>query len=174
MSKKHEPSLNYMFERFNKNAQMQSYIRRQPQLFDQLIQNSLSVTVNNAWRCTMLVGHLTKKNDSRLIHFKDEYINLLPKVNHDGHQRQILIILDKMKLTEDQGGHLFNHCMTIWEAINKIPSTRIRAFWILLKIAKNYPELKEELLHFTTAYYTETLSPGIKISFQRAVDNELR
>lgn len=70
-----------------------------------------------------------------------------------------------MTLTENQKGQLFNYCLHIWEAIHKIPSTRIRAFWMLEKIAEDYPELKQELNHFVTPYFTETLSPGIKQYF---------
>ncbi|WP_010523084.1 hypothetical protein [Aquimarina agarivorans] len=171
---KHTPSIAYIFERFNKNSQMISYMRRQPHLFPDLLATSLDLNHKQAWRCAMLIGHMMKKNDVRLQEHINAFIDCLGNVkNNDGHQRQLLIILDQMKLSKIQEGKLFDCCMTIWEDVKKIPSTRIRAFWMLLKIAKNYPELKVELLHFTTEYYNETLSPGIKISFYRAVKKQL-
>ncbi|WP_157366686.1 hypothetical protein [Aquimarina agarilytica] len=167
-------SIDYIFNHFNKNDQMIAYIHEHPQLYAELITASLSLSHKQAWRCAMLLGHMMKKNDVSLLKYVDRYIECLSKIkNHDGHQRQLLIILDKMRLNEVQEGKLFDSCMTIWEDIKKIPSTRIRAFWMLLKISDNYPELKEELLHFTTDYYTNTLSPGIKVSFTREVRAKL-
>ena len=94
-------------------------------------------------------------------------------LKHDGHQRQLLIILDKLSLNEAQNGHLFNHCLSIWEEVGKIPSTRVRAFQAMVKMTANFPELKAELRLFTTDYYTQTLSEGIKASFQRLVGKSL-
>ncbi len=167
---KQTPSLTYIFDRFNKNDQMIDYVRKHSQLFPELITTSLCLSNKQAWRCAMLIGHMIKKNDIRLHQYMDQYIDCLTQIKkHDGHQRQLLIILDKMELSEIQEGKLFDGCMSIWEDVKKIPSTRVRAFWMLLKLAKKYPELKAELLHFTTDYYTRTLSPGIKVSFDREV-----
>ena len=116
---------------------------------------------------------LLKKNDNRVIPFIDDFIACLPSLTHDGHQRQLLIILDKLQLNEDQNGHLLNHCLSIWEQVHKIPSTRIRAFQAMVKMTNEYPELKEELQLFTTNYYTQTLSKGIKISFLRLINEKL-
>ncbi len=171
---KHTPSVAHIFDRFNKNDQMIDYVRKHSQLFPELIIASLCLSNKQAWRCAMLIGHMIQKNDIRLHEYMDQYIDCLSQIKkHDGHQRQLLIILDKMELNEIQEGKLFDACMSIWEDIKKIPSTRVRAFWMLLKLSKKYPELKAELLHFTTDYYTSTLSPGIKVSFDREVVSKL-
>jgi len=152
----------FIFKKYRKNKEMIAYFKANPGYFEHLIEASLSVDYNKAWRCAMLIGHIARINDSRLQSHVDSFINTLMQIKIDGHQRQILVILDKMKLIEDQEGKLFNYCLTNWENISKIPSTRIRAFWMMEKIAENYPELKKELKYFVTAYYTETLSSGIK------------
>jgi len=141
---------------------MIAYVKANPDLFPELVKASLNVEDDKAWRYSLLIGHLIKKNDVRIQPLVDEFVEVLNQTKIDGHQRQILVVLDKMKLDDDQEGRLFNYCMTIWEAINKIPSTRMRAFWMMEKISENYPELKQELKYFVTSYYTETLSPGIK------------
>ena len=152
---------------------MLNYLKAHPDLFSDLIEASLVITHPRAWRSAMLLGHAIQKEDSRLMPFVDDFIACLPNLNHDGHQRQILIVLDKLKLNEDQNGHLFNHCLSLWEDVNKIPSTRIRAFQAMVKMTNEYPELKEELQLFTTNYYTQTLSKGIKISFLRLINEKL-
>ena len=141
---------------------MIAYFKANPDMFPELVASSLKASEKTAWRSALLIGHLMQKEDNRIQCYVDEYIQVLENAAQ-GHQRQILVILDKMKLTNDQKGQLFNHSLTIWEAVHKIPSTRIRAFWMMEKIAKDYPDLKKELQHFTTSYFTETLSPGIKI-----------
>ena len=78
-----------------------------------------------------------------------------------------------MHLTENQESLLFDVCLTIWEDIAKSPSVRGTAFKFLLKIVKKYPELSEEIGHLTQSHYTESLSPGIKHSFIRMV-NEMK
>ena len=104
-----------------------------------------------------------KKNDTRIVPYIDTIIEIIPNKT-DGHQRQLLIILEKMNWDESQEGIIFNLCLTLWENIHKIPSTRITAFSLLLKITEKHPDLIAELELWTSDYFTETLSPGIKNS----------
>ena len=168
-----KPSIAVIFERYNKNTDMLIYVGARPNLFADLIEASLDSEHPKAWRSAMLLGHAMKKNDSRLVPFIGEFINCLPLLNHDGHQRQLLIVLDKLTLNDDQNGYLFNHCLSFWEDVHKIPSTRIRAFRAMVKMTKNFPELKDELRLFATDYYSQTLSKGIKVSFDRLVAERL-
>ncbi len=162
-------SLDYIFDNFRKKEAMIAYVKANPNLFPTLLAASLNNDYTHAWRCTLLLGHIITKNDKRVLRVADDYINNLLALNHDGHQRQVLIILDKITLGEEQEGRLFDKCMTLWEDVNKIPSTRTRAFWMLVKIAKPYPEIRQEIKHFTTEYYLKTLSPGIRIIIEREI-----
>jgi hypothetical protein len=83
------------------------------------------------------------------------------------HQREFLKILLRMELNNKQEGKLFDICMTIWEDINKSPSVRILAFSTLVSLTKKYPELISEIEFLTQSHYIETLSPGIRHSFER-------
>ena len=152
---------------------MLAYVSANPSLFIDLIDASLDTVHPKAWRAAMLLGHAMKKNDQRVSSYIDVFIESLPLLKHNGHQRQVYIILDKLSLNENQNGHLFNHSLSIWEQVEKIPSTRYRAFFAMIKMTKDYPELKEELHLFTTDYYTQTLSEGIKGSFQKMVKQHL-
>lgn len=57
--------------------------------------------------------------------------------------------------------------MEIWEQVGKIPSVRIFAFRLIVRIARKYPELKNEIAFLTQPHYTETLSPGIRNSVHK-------
>ncbi len=162
-------SIDYIFSNFRKKEAMIRYVNKHFELFELLLEASLNLEYSNAWRSTLLVGHLMKKDDVLVKPLVDDYINILLELHHDGHQRQVLIVLDKMQLNEEQEGRLFDKCMTLWEDVKKIPSTRTRAFWMLLKIAEPYPEIQQEIKHFTTEYYLETLSPGIRVIIEREI-----
>lgn len=121
-----------------------------------------------AWRATWLINQYMDKNDERINNkIKTIFTNI--KFCADGHQREWLKVLEKMKLNEDNDGRLFDICITIWEDINKSPSVRIVAFRSIVKIVKKYPELIDEITHLTDTHYTESLSSGIKNSFNRLV-----
>ncbi len=169
MSEINFTAIDYIFSNFRKKEVMISYIKDHFELFQSLLEASLSLEYSNAWRSTLLVGHIMEKNDVLIKPLVDDFIEVLLKLNHDGHQRQVLIVLDKMQLNEEQEGRLFDKCMTLWEDIKKIPSTRIRAFWMLLKIAEPYPEIQQDIKHFTTEYYLKTLSPGIRVIIEREI-----
>jgi hypothetical protein len=119
-----------------------------------------------AWNAAWLLEHCVMKNDPRI---REHVFSLIQAIKgkRDGHQREILKILRKMDLKDDQEGYLFDECMNIWESVGKSPSVRITAFSILADIAKKYPELRHELEFLTQNQYTETLSPGIRLSFDR-------
>ena len=91
----------------------------------------------------------------------------------DGHQRELLKILYLMELTEEHEGLLFSICSDIWEKIGKNPSVRFTAFQFIIKIAKNYPELFNEIEFLMQDHYVESLSPGIRRSLLRRLGREL-
>ena len=167
------PNIAFIFDHFRKNAEMIAYIKAHPELCDELIHASMLNAHDKSWRAAMLLGHFMHKYDTRVQPFVQDFIDFLPRTKSDGHQRQILVILEMLQLNDDHKGHLFNHCLSIWEEVNKIPSTRYRAFIAMLTISKDYPELKEELKHFVTPYYLQTLSPGVVHALKKRIKNQL-
>jgi hypothetical protein len=144
------------------------FLRKNPELFVETVKISLGDESPQSWRAAWLIGHYMKNNDAVL----RPYINSILSgiiAKEDGHQREFLKILNRMELTDDQEGRLFDVCLTIWEEIHKSPSVRGTAFQTILNIVKKYPELKNEIVHLTQSQYTETLSPGIKHSFYKLI-----
>ncbi len=143
-----------------------------PELFEQTLKISLGDDQPRAWRAAWLMANYMKENDARILPYSDSILSHI-KDKGDGHQRELLKIVNRLELTEDQEGILFDISLSIWEKIHKSPSVRGTAFQTLLSIVQKYPELKKEIEHLTQPHYTETLSPGIKHSFFKLIRNEL-
>ena len=107
-----------------------------------------------------------EENDKRIQKYVKSIVDTL-ETKDEGHQRELLKILLKMELTEEYESILFDHCMNIWEGINKSPSVRVNALKFIIKIAKKHPELAKEITFLTEDHYLEFLSPGAKNSVSR-------
>ena len=153
--------------RLRKN-ELVSFLKKHPELFEETVRISLGDENPQSWRAAWLIGHYMKNNDTALIPYIDAILSCI-NGKGDGHQRELLKILNRMELSDDQEGRLFDVCLSIWEEVHKSPSVRGTAFQTLLNIVKKYPELKSEIEHLTQSHYTETLSPGIKHSFYKII-----
>lgn len=135
--------------------------QEQQEVHSSAIKLSLQNKQPESWRATWILANCTLKNDVRIVPFIDNYIKAIHN-KKDGHQREILKILFKMKLNDEQEGRLFDISMNLWENINKAPAARYLAFKHIYKTYEKYPELKGELEYICQDKYTEKLSPGIK------------
>lgn len=143
--------------------EMISYMHAHPEFFDEAINLSISDKQPYAWRSAWLLWSCMEENDNRLQKYVGAIVKAL-KDKADGHQRELLKILYQMKLKEKYEGILFDHCITIWEQITKSPSVRFNALKFIIKIAKQHPELSNEISFLTQDHYMESLSPGVKKS----------
>ena len=144
------------------------YLLNHPEEFDDTVILSHSTKDPRAWRACWIVYHCMKNDDPRIIPYVDPMIEALPLLK-DGHQRELLKIILRMKLNEDQEGRLFNVALNIWESVKKQPSVRHTAIKIILKVIKKYPELWLDLRHVMSDEYLKSLSPGIRNVLEREV-----
>lgn len=146
------------------------FLKKNPNLFDETIRVALCDEKPQSWRAAWLVQHYMQKNDK---HIKSKINSILKVIlnKEDGHQRELLKILLSLELTEKQVGILFDKCMIIWEDIKKSPSVRGFAFLIITNTVKKYPELIKEIEFLTQSHYTDTLSPGIRHSILKTINN---
>lgn len=114
-----------------------------------------------AWRAAWAANHCTTKNDPLLRPHIDDFIACLPN-KEPGHKRELLRLLEKMVLDEEQEGKLFDLCLTFWESVGLQPAIRMIAIRIVLQVAEKYPELRSEIKYLTQEEYLEPLSPGVK------------
>jgi hypothetical protein len=149
--------------KFSKD-ELVNFLKKNPNQFINVCNIALTKTQPEAWRATWLLNQIIVNNDKRLKNKTSSILKLIPNCN-EGHQREWLRVLEKLKVKEDEESVLFGICIDIWKDILKRPGVRIIAFRILVNIVKKYPDLIDEIKLLTQNHFTETLSPGIKNSF---------
>ena len=157
-----ETELEYILTNFNKAA-MISYIATHPENFEEMLELAISHKQPYSWRAAWLLWSCMEKNDQRLRGYINRLIDSIPSKG-DAQQREMFIILQKMELTEESEGTLFNICVDVWEKIHKKPSVRFNAFKLITKIARRYPELSKEINYLTQDQYLDSLSSNARKS----------
>lgn len=147
---------------------MISYMASHPEDFEEAIKLAVSNKQPYSWRAAWLLWSCMEENDKRIKSHIKEIIESL-KTKEDGHQRELLKILMRMKLNDEQEGFLFNFCLTLWEKTTNKPSMRYTAFQFILKMAKKYPDLSNEFTFLTQNHFLDSLSPGAKKSISRLI-----
>lgn len=161
-------ALEEMFaSRISKDAMIET-VNGSHDVFKEAVQIALSSKEPQCWRAAWIVGHCARKNDLRLSPYADQFMEVL-RDKHDGHQRELIKILIKIKLSDEQEGRLFDICMDIWEAVGKSSSVRCFAFNFIADVALKYPELSSEIAFLTQPEYLEPLSPGIRRSLEKKI-----
>tara|TARA_R110000868_G_scaffold259361_5_gene517304 strand:+ start:65050 stop:65547 length:498 start_codon:yes stop_codon:yes gene_type:complete len=140
---------------------MVTFLKAHPENFDVAMKLALSQEQPISWRATWMIGGSVKKYDSQIQPYIQNILDILPDLE-DGHQREFLKVLNQLELVEEHEGQLLDFSISVWEQLKKQPSVRHTAFRIMVKAAKKYPELANEVLLLTQPQYINTLSPGVK------------
>jgi len=155
-----------LLDRKYKKKEVLAYLEEHPKAFEDLLELCLTDTAPQCWRAAWLMRSKMAANDPRVQPYIDK---ILAVINHkkEGHQRELMKVLERMQLNEEQEGRLFDFCMNTWERINLKPSVRITAFKLIAQVAKRYPTLIQEIEVLWEEDYLTTLSPGILNTFGR-------
>lgn len=149
-------------------AEMISYMKAHPEDFEEAIHLAISDKQPYSWRAAWLLWSCMEDNDTRIQGYIDNIIKALPTKNDD-HQRELIKILRQMELNEEQESSLFDVCVSVWEKVNKKPSVRFNAFRFIVKMAKKYPDLSNEVKFLTQDQYLEFLSAAAKKSISKRI-----
>jgi len=163
-----ESALETKLMSFNKTDMIQ-FLESNPDHFEEALQLALADKQPYSWRSAFLLSNTVILNDIRIKKRIADIIKAIPKMK-DGHQRELLKILYNMEINEKHEGHIFDLCMNIWEQINKSPSVRMIALKFIIRIVNIHPELKEEISIISQDHYLESLSPGIKSSVKKLLN----
>lgn len=162
-----ETALEHTLTSFYKE-EMIRYLSEHPEDFEEAIQLAVTDKQPYSWRAAWLLWSCMEKNDARMKPYVETILEVLP-TRKEGQQRELIKILYNMELEDAYEGRLFNLCMDVWEQIHKTPSVRLNALQLLVRIARKYPELMNEIVLLTQEQYTETLSPGVKHSISKLI-----
>lgn len=157
-----ETDLEHILTNYNKAA-MISYISAHPDFFNELVEYAVTDKQPYSWRASWLLWSCMEENDQRLHGHINQLIDAIPS-KKDEQQRELFIILQKMELNGESEGILFNISVSVWEKIHKKPSVRFNAFKLIIKIAKRYPELSNEIEYLIQEQYLDSLSSGARKS----------
>jgi len=149
-------------------ADMIFWMHAHPEAFEEAVRLAVSDKQPYSWRAAWLLWSCIEPNDPRICgHIKRFIANL--EYKDDGHQRELLKILLLMDLSEEDEGFLFNVCVSVWEKISKVPSVRLTALKLIVKIAGKYPDLSHEIKFLTQEQYLGSLSPAVIKSISKLV-----
>lgn len=138
-------------------AEMIAYMESHPKDFAEAIQLAIADKQPYSWRASWLLWSCMRKNDKRVSKYLKQIIDVLPE-RKDNQQRELLMIIQRMELSDEYEGQLFDSCVEIWKQIGKNQSLRCNAFKILVTISKKHPSLIREINMLRESYYTHTLS----------------
>lgn len=147
---------------------MISYIKSNPEYFKSLIKLAMSDD-DVSWRASWFLWSCADENDHRIQPYIDEIIRDI-QTKEEGHQRELLILLQKMELSENQISELFDFSMKLYVNIHNKPSIRLTALKLMTKISKPYPELKNEINFLIEPQFLETFPPASKKSVQKIIN----
>lgn len=148
--------------------EMVAFLKLQPEHFNEAIELAISDDQPFAWRAAFLLSSRMDDNDIRVKKYIKPILACIKNKN-DGHQRELLKILYRMKLSDKEEGMVFDICIRLWEQISKDPSVRMTALKFILKIAKDHQELLNEITPLMQDQYLELLSPGVKKSIRKMI-----
>jgi hypothetical protein len=157
-----ETRLEFMLVNSHK-AEMISYLKSHPEDFEEVIKLAISDKQPYSWRAAWVLWSCMDKNDKRVGKYLRNIINVIT-TKQDNQQRELLMILLRMELSESLERQLFDICMKIWKIVDKNPSLRYNAFKHLVNISKKHPELTKKIRPLTETHYIEMLSGNVKKS----------
>ena len=145
-----------------------AYVNQHEDAFVKILKLALLDKQPYSQKAAWLLWSCMKENDARVKKFCDKIINELPH-KCASQQRELFIVLGKMDLDPKGLSQLIDTCIDSWQKVEKQPSVRYAAFRLLIKIAFNYPDLLNEIKLLTSDNYFQGLSPTVKKSVMRLV-----
>ncbi len=157
------------FERiliFTHKEERERIMLTHPEYIDEAVELTLANRHPFSWRAAWVLNKYMEENDQRVKPYIDRLIQCLD-TSFDGYQRELLKVLLRVELNEEQEGYLYTICETIWKQVNKQPAVRFYAIKHILKIAGNHPDLLQEARLLLENRYLDSLTPGVRKSLNK-------
>jgi hypothetical protein len=169
MIKQKENIVNYISNNHFDYRIALKYIENDNTALNEMIKLSLA-NDKISWRAAWIIFHFTESNNYDFLqNYTSHFLELIPKIKKDGYLREVIKIINKLDLSEEQESEFFDFCLNVlWN--NKMQSSvRSVAFQTMLKTANKYPELKTEIITIFEQI-KENLTPGIKNSMSKMIN----
>ncbi|MDQ8199231.1 hypothetical protein QEH56_13765 [Pelagicoccus enzymogenes] len=147
--------------------EMEVYLKEHPEDFPEAIDLAVGDRERYSWRAAWMLGNCMEKNDARVRGSLDRLIAAMPD-KPDGHWRELMKIVEKMSLNDEQEGRLFEMAMRQWLDTEKQASVRWKAFQFIASTVEKYPEIADEVKLSLSPELIDPLSPGVRRSVSRA------
>ena len=157
-----ETRLEYLLTHSHKTV-LTDYLGSHPRDFNEALRLALSDDPPYSWRAAWVIWSCMKPNDPRIKRYISRIVDTLPSKNQS-QQRELMMILQRMELSEKEEGKLFNFCISAWKNSTNQPSIRYNAFKLILKIGARHPGLRTEIGLLTGGDTLDTLSKGVRHS----------
>ncbi len=140
---------------------MVAYVNSGPTEFDELIELTLTNKQPFSWRAAFILSTVMNRNDTRV---SKHIVDIIDAIDGkpDGHKRELLKILLRLELDEEQESRMIDLCINLWKELDAKPTVRFYAFRMLMNIAEKYPDLGTEIRLLTNDLYMDSLSQGIR------------
>ena len=147
-------------------VEMVAFVNSSPKEFDELIELTLTNKQPFSWRAAFILSTVMKRNDERV---RTHIVDIIDAIDGkpDGHKRELLKILLRLELNEEQESRMIDICINLWKELDAKPTVRFYAFRMLMEIAKKYPDLESEIRLLTNDLYMDSLTQGIKRVIQK-------
>lgn len=119
------------------------------------------------WRAAWLISNMPQSEVSKLFPSAQTLIDALAQKTKDGYHREILKIIRLLPLNEDEEGALYEKSSKLWENLALAPAVRLQALRAMIRIAKLYPELNQEILAYNDEHYLQGINAGIARQVQK-------
>lgn len=126
----------------------------------------------HAWRAAWILHHYSEKFPREMDKYAQNLIDALKTVERHGHMRELLKIIYKLKLTEEQTSEVFDICYDFLQNNKLQSSVRGMSFMFLIRVADEYPELKGEI-EAIFENIKDFLSPGIRHGMEMRLKNKI-
>ncbi|MDQ8205386.1 hypothetical protein [Pelagicoccus sp. SDUM812003] len=148
------------------SIEMEAYLKAHPEDFPEAIELALGDRERYSWRAAWLMGNCMEVDDERVRGSVDRIVAAMPG-KPDGHWRELMKIVSKMRLNDEQEGRLFEMAMQQWQDPEKQSSVRWKAFQFIAAMVDKYPELAAEVRLVLRPELIDQLSPGVRRSVSR-------
>ena len=147
---------------------MVRYLDHHPQDLKELVELAIEDLQPYSWRAAWLLAGYIQSGNVFVQNYLNTILTVLPSRAHN-QQRDLLRLIDKLSLSEEQASRLYDLSVGLWEQVALAPAVRYNAFKQMVRIIKRYPELRHELELVLEPRYTHDLTKGVRHSVGKMV-----